>query len=144
MQPGKPGALLKPTLRTRFHIDYEWWERESSELRPYILTHLPPEKRDYFIQNEENRTIDFVDEETGEVTRLDELGQALKEAASDPEFFNAQTSLVDCIFRVFLVNGNKPLTPPELADVTGREASTILKTFGGVRVYKGIRPLPPE
>ncbi|MGB1288626.1 MAG: hypothetical protein ACPG7F_18980 [Aggregatilineales bacterium] len=143
MQATKPGALFKPTLSTRFHIDYAWWEEhESSGLRSYILTHLPPEKREYFVQNEENRVVDFIDADTGEVRRLDELGQAIQEAATDPDFFNMQTSLVDCIFRVFLSNNNQPLTPGELAEISGRDARTILKTFSGMRVYKGVRPLP--
>lgn len=141
MQPGKPSALLKPTLDTRFHIDYAWWERQKADLRSYMLTHLSPEKRDYFNENEEARTVDYIHPETGEVLRLDELGLAIQEAARDPEFLNPQTSLVDCIFRVFLINGNTPMTPRELADMTERDARTILRTFGGSRVYKGIRPV---
>jgi hypothetical protein len=61
-------------------------------------------------------------------------------AAEDPNFINPQTSLVDSIFRVFLANNNTPLSPRELAERTGRDANTILKTLGGMRIYKGIRP----
>ena len=32
-----------------------------------------------------------------------------------------------------------------LSEITGRDAKTILKTIGGMRVYRGIRPYqPPE
>jgi hypothetical protein len=142
--PGKPSRFVKPTLQTKFHIDYGWWERDRDELRPYMLTHLSTEKRDYFQQHEDNRVVDYIDPVTGEVQRLDELGLALKAAAQEPDFINPQTSLVDSVFRVFLSNGNKPLTPLELAEATGRDANTILKTLGGFKVYKGIRPYHPN
>ncbi|MCU0511148.1 MAG: hypothetical protein MUE40_01115 [Anaerolineae bacterium] len=146
MQPGKPNILLKPTLDTRFHIDYEWWQREQQpgDLRTYMLTHLPPDKRDYFQKQEQDRVLDYVHPQTGEVFRLDELGLAIQEAARQPDFINPQTSLVESIFRVFLANGNIPRTPRELAKDTGRDAMTILKTVGGIKVYKGIRPYQPE
>ncbi|MBZ0299201.1 MAG: hypothetical protein K8J31_05655 [Anaerolineae bacterium] len=48
------------------------------------------------------------------------------------------------MFRVFLANNNTPQTPRELGDKTGRNATTILKTFSGTRIYKGIRPYTPE
>jgi hypothetical protein len=144
MQPGRPSALIKPTQDTKFHIDYEWWQREGEDLRPYLLTHLPPEKRAYFLNKTEvDQILDYIHPETGEVFRLDELGLALQEAARSADFINAQTSLVDSVFRVFLANGNVPRTPRELAKDTGRDAATILKTLGGIKVYKGIRPYLP-
>lgn len=141
MKPSIPGIPLKPTLDTQFHIDYEWWDREDDDLRPYMLTHLPPEARQKFIDSDEDRVVDYVDPETGEVFQLDELGLALQEAAKSEDFINPQTSLVDSVFRVFLANGNLPRTPRELEEATGRDSQTILKTFGGIRVYRGIRPV---
>jgi hypothetical protein len=140
--PGKPSALIKPTLETRFHIDYEWWQRPTSEgdLRIYLLSHLPPEQRERIGQSEEGRIVDYIDPETGEVSRLDELRLAIQIAAQDPDFINEHTSLVDSVFRVFLRNNNTPLSPQELSELTGRSAETILKTFSGRRIYKGIRP----
>jgi hypothetical protein len=49
--------------------------------------------------------------------------------------------VVDSIFRVFLANGNQPLSARELERIIGRPASTILKTLSGGRIYKGIRPV---
>jgi len=141
MQPGKPSALVKPTLDTQFHIDYEWWERENNDLRSYMLTHLPPEMREKLENKAQLEVIDYVDPETGEVFQLDELGLAIQEAAKQDDFINLQTSLVDSVFRVFLANGNRPCSPTELAETTGRDARIILKTFGGIRVYRGIRPV---
>lgn len=143
MQPGKPkpSAKLKPTLDTKFHIDYDWWDKENNDLRSYMLTHLPSDLREKFADGNEEKVIDYIDPETGEVFQLDELGLAIQEAAKREDFINLQTSLVDSVFRVFLANGNTPRTPQELEEETGREAKTILKTFGGLRIYRGIRPI---
>jgi len=143
MQPGKPkpGALIKPTLDTQFQIDYDWWEREKNDLRAYMITHLPAEMREKFADSDEDAVVDYIDPDTGEVFQLDELGLAIQEAAKAEDFINPQTSLVDSVFRVFLANGNTPRTPKELEEDTGRDARTILKTFGGIRVYRGIRPI---
>jgi hypothetical protein len=133
--------LIKPTLETRFHIDYDWWDRSSEDQRTYLLSHLLPEQRDRLSQSSESRVVDYIDPETGAVTQLDELGLAIQLAADDPDFINPHTSLVDSVFRVFLATDNQPLSPRELADRTGRPASVILKTLSGPRVYKGIRPI---
>ena len=139
--PERPSSLIKPTLDTRFHIDYDWWDRSSEDQRTYLLSHLLPEQRDRLSQSSESRVVDYIDPETGAVTQLDELGLAIQLAADDPDFINPHTSLVDSVFRVFLATDNQPLSPRELAERTGRPASVILKTLSGPRVYKGIRPI---
>jgi hypothetical protein len=137
---GKPSALIKPTLDTRFYIDYTWWDRATEDLHTYLLSHLLPEQRDRLAQQSVTTEVDYINPETGEVSQLDDLQLAIQLAAEDPNFINPQTSLVDSIFRVFLSNGNQPLTPRELAQRTGRDATTILRTLSGGRIYKGIRP----
>jgi hypothetical protein len=138
----KLSALVKPTLDTTYHIDYSWWEHPDGEdLRTYLLSHLPPEQRERIMQSADNRVIDYIDPQTGEVTQLDELQLALQVAAREPDFINPHTSVVDSIFRVFLANGNQPLTPKDLGDYIGRSPVVILKTLSGGRVYKGIRPV---
>lgn len=144
MQSSKPGAIVKPTLDTLFHIDYAWWERSDEDLRQYLLTHLPPERREQFQLHDTGERIDYIDPDTAEVRQLDALELALQEAARQPDFINPQTSLIDSVFRVFLANGNRPCTPRQLAEITGRSAETILKTIGGLRVYKGLRPYIPS
>jgi hypothetical protein len=104
---------------------------------------LPSDKRDYFANNDSTKIVDYIHPDTGEVFRLDELGLAIQEAARQSDFINPQTSLIDSVFRVFLANGNLPRTPRELANDTGRSADVILKTLGGIKVYKGIRPYNP-
>lgn len=142
--PGIPGALAKAKLDTKFHIDYDWWDNPS-QLRLYLLSHIQDEeRRETLSQSEEGSIVDYVHPETGEVFRSDELELALRHAAQEPDFINPQASMVDNIFRAFLRNGNKPLTPRELESIVGKSATVILKTIGGTRVYKGIRPVSAE
>jgi hypothetical protein len=136
----KPSNLIKPTLDTKFHIDYDWWERSEDDLRTYLLSHLLPDQRVQLGQSHKERMVDYIDPETGEVFQLDELRLAIRLAAQDPDFINPQTSMVDSIFRVFMKNNNTPMSPRELAETTDRSAETILKTLSGGRIYKGIRP----
>lgn len=134
---------IKPGLNTPFHIEYSWWERESRELRVYLLSHLCAEHRAQFESIAETDTIDWVDSETAEVQKVDSLQHVLRaHCAQQPGYLEEHTSLVDAIFRVLLANGNAPLTPVELAERIGRKGQgrTILKTLAGARVYKGLRP----
>jgi len=138
--PGK-SSLVKPSLNTKFHIEYEWWERSSpDDLRVYLRSHLPDDQRERMSFVAENHIVDFVDPNTGEVLKMDELRLAIKLAAESPDFINQHISLVDSVFRVFLRNNNLPLSPKQLAELTGRSAETILKTLSGQRIYQGIRP----
>lgn len=141
--PGtKPSTLIKPTLETKYHIDYTWWERNTEEdLRTYRLSQLPVELRERLESSGEETGIDYIDPDTGEVRTLDRVGLAVQQAAQSPDFVGQHVSLVDAVFRVFLANGNQPLSASELADRTGRAANQILRTLSGARVYKGIRPV---
>lgn len=136
---------MKPTLDTRFHIDYEWWERESRELRVYLQSHLCPEHREIFEGQDWEEKIDWVDPDTGEVSRVDGLQHVLRvHCSQQPDYITSKTALVDAVFRVFLANGNRPLTPNELSQRIGRSAEMILRTLSGPTVYKGIRPCPGD
>jgi hypothetical protein len=64
----------------------------------------------------------------------------ISHCAKQEDFLTSNMALVDSVFRVFLANGNKPLTPEELGEILNRPPATILRTFSGLRVYKGIRP----
>ncbi len=132
---------IKPTLETKFHIDYSWWERAEQELRVYLLSHLSSEQRAFFTEHRETEETDWIDPVTAEVRKVDALQRALQDASQQPDFISPQTSLVDAVFRVFLANSNVPLTPVELGERTGRQPTTILRTLAGGTVYKGIRPI---
>jgi hypothetical protein len=139
--------LVKPTPQTKFHIDYAWWDRESRALHVYLQSHLCPEHQAALASYEGEDLVDSVDPETGEVQRVDSLQYALRNhCVRQPEFLTAHTSLVDAVFRVFLANGNQPLTPEELAERINRpgQGLMILRTLSGQRVYKGLRPYIPD
>jgi hypothetical protein len=48
--------------------------------------------------------------------------------------------LTDAVFRVFLSNGNEPLSARELAAKIRRPPERILRVLGHGIVYEGIRP----
>ena len=140
---GKRFSLVKPTLQTPFHIDFEWWSQHDRSWRIYLRGYLSPEDQESFSDSEEVELVDLVDEDTAEVHQVDGLQHLLiTRYARKEDFITETTSLIEAIFRLFLANGNSPLSPEELADRLGRPPRTILRTLSGPRVYKGMRPLP--
>jgi hypothetical protein len=134
---------VKPTLDTKFHIDYDWWERSDQDLQVNMIAQLLPEQRDYFAEHDAGEETDWVDPETAEVRRVDALRMALQQASRETDYYTPPTSLVNAVFRVFLTNNNVPLTPVELSQEISRPPMTILRTLSGQQVYKGIRPHIP-
>jgi hypothetical protein len=134
--------LIKPSLTTCFHIDYTWWQRNEREWRVYLLSHLCADHRAALESVADGTRIDWVDPNTAEVRSIDGIQHALISHCSlQPDYISPHTTLVDAVFRVFLANGNAPLTVNEIAERIRRPANTILKTLSGVRVYKGLRPV---
>jgi hypothetical protein len=134
-------SLVKPTTDTPFHIDFDWWSQHDSNWRVYLHDCLCTEHQAAFSNLEETDSVDWIDPVTAEVQSVDGLQHVLiTHCARQPEFLTINTSLVDAAFRVFLADGNAPLTPRELAERTGKSADTILRTLTGPMVYKGIRP----
>lgn len=141
--------MLSPTRYTCFHIDFDWWERHGREYRVYLRSHLCDEHQSDFGSEDDayDRMLDWVNLHTAQVSRIDHIEYTLRShCARQPEFLTKTTSMVDAVFRVFIANGNQPLTVSELATRIGREggARTVLLTLAGRRVYNGLRPLHPE
>jgi hypothetical protein len=134
-------ARVKPTLDSKFHIDYSWWDKEGRDLHAYLISHLLPEQAAAFSDTGSTDLVDWIDPDTAEVKRVDGLNLALQKAARDPRYITDHTTLVDAVFRVFLANGNKPLSPQDLGERLKRPPMTILKTLAGREVYKGLRPI---
>ena len=134
--------VIKPTTNTPFHIDYEWWIAEDRNLRAYLITHLPSDVRETYADLSSDTLIDWVDPDTGEVKPVDGLIMRIRALAEQGiEFITDQTSIVDAVFRTFLLNNNKPLSARELGQQLHRDATLILRTISGQRVYKGLRPI---
>jgi len=133
-------SLVKPGLQTRFHIDFDWWQSNENDWRVHLRGLLCAEHQAFF-SGGGLQTIDFVDPHTAEIQTMDGLQHViLTHCALQPGFVTAQTQLVEAIFRIFLANGNQPLSPTELSEKLNRPASTILLTISGPRVYRGLRP----
>lgn len=142
MSEPKRMSLVKPTLDTHFHIDFDWWQHNDRDWRVYLVGFLCHEHQPMFRDIEQEGKMDWIDPETAEVRQVDGLQHILiTHCAREPEFLSQQMPLVDMVFRLFLVNSNTPLTPVELGEQLGRDPRLILRTFSGMRVYKGIRPI---
>jgi hypothetical protein len=134
-------SLVKPTIHTRFHIDFNWWSQSDRDWRVYLRSYLCPEHQVSFANVDISEQVDWVDPETAEVQQVDGLQNILiTHCAKQHTFLGQQNTLVDSVFRIFLANGNMPLSPEELAGQLGRDANIILRTISGPRVYKGLRP----
>lgn len=140
-QPARRSSLLKPTAQTPFQIDFQWWKESERDWHVYLRSLLCPAHQESLAGLEEGQTIDWVDENTAEVRAVDGIQHALMSHCSkQADFVTRQTSLVEAVFRLFLVNGNQPMSAEELGARLGRPANTILSTLAGPRVYKGLRP----
>lgn len=138
-------SLLKPTARTPFHIDFDWWKQNENDWHVFLRSLLCTEHQEAFANTEEGEMIDWVDPQTAEVRQVDGIQHALmSHCALQPDFANARTALVEAVFRTFIVNGNTPMSAEELGKTLQRPADTILKTIAGPRVYRGLRPVDAQ
>lgn len=138
----KRRSLIKPKLNSPFNIDFDWWKNNDRDWRVYLRSFLCEEHQKMFENLDSDEVIDWIDPKTAEIKQVDGLQHVLiSHCAQDVEFVSQNMALVDSVFRIFLSNGNEPLTPEELGDILHRQPEMILRTFSGLRVYKGIRPV---
>ena len=138
---GKRTSLVKPSINTPFHIDFEWWQKSERVWHVYLRSLLCAEHQAAFADLEQGQTIDWVDPATAEVKPVEGVQNALMtHCVKQPDFLTQQTALVEAVFRLFLANGNMPMSSQDLSARLQRPAETILRTLAGPRVYKGIRP----
>lgn len=142
MVEGKRSSLVKPSLDTPFHIDFSWWRQNDREWSVYLRSLLGPDYEEKLAGIKEDKEFDWVDPQTAEVQRVDATQHLLiAHFSQDQDLFEAGTSLVEGIFRVFLKNGNNPLSAQQLGESLNRPPQTILQTLSGPRVYRGLRPV---
>jgi hypothetical protein len=136
-------SLIRPTLQTKFRIDFEWWSQNDRDWRVHLHGLLCPTHQKAFADAAEGLMVDWVDPETAEVKQVEGVQHVLiTHCAKEEGFITEHTAMVDAVFRLFLANGNVPLTPVELSTQLNRPAETILRTLTGGRVYRGVRPCP--
>jgi hypothetical protein len=136
-------SLVKPTLDTPYHIDFEWWSDHDREWRVYLRSLLSAEDQEKFAEiiNGDD-LIDWVDPETAEVHQVDGLQHVvITQAAQREDFLDEHTAMVEALFRLLLKSGNAPMTVVEMGEQLERDPKQILRMLSGVRVYRGIRPV---
>jgi hypothetical protein len=134
-------SLLKPTTKTPFHIDFDWWKKNERDWHVFLRSLLCHEHQETFTEVEEGGMIDWIDPKTAEVKAVDGVQHILmSHCALLPEFTDSHTAMVEAVFRVFLANGNVPMSADDLAKRLERPADIILRTISGPRVYRGLRP----
>lgn len=107
------------------------------------MEHACPECREKFEAEPEAKPVDWIDPETGQVFSIDSLWYDIHAHCSQTSsFLDENLALTAAVFRLFLANNNTPLTPVEMhQQLQKKDARTILRTIGGHKVYKGIRPV---
>lgn len=134
-------SLLKPSVKTPFHIDFDWWKQNERDWHVFLRSLLCAEHQEAFSNVEEGQMIDWIDERTAEVRPVDGVQHALmSHCALQANFTDEHTALVEAVFRIFLVNGNAPMSPEDISKRLNRPADTILRTLTGPRIYRGLRP----
>jgi hypothetical protein len=134
-------SLVKPTITTPFHIDFEWWKQHDNNWKVYLHSCLCKQHQEMFNDIDNDILIDIIDPVTAEIHQVDAIQQNLiNHCAQQPDFITDHTTLVDTVFRVFLANTNIAMSPNDLSQKIHRPPETILKTLAGPVVYKGIRP----
>jgi hypothetical protein len=136
-------SLVKPTLETPFHIDFNWWSQHDREWRVHLRSLLSSEDLERFADIIDGDVLlDWIDPETAEVQQVDGLQHVvITHTAQGESFLEKHTAIVEAIFRILLKNGNSPMTPAELGEILERDPKPILRTLSGARVYRGIRPI---
>ncbi|MGZ9166511.1 MAG: hypothetical protein ACXW4M_11305 [Anaerolineales bacterium] len=141
MVEAKRFSFVKPAVNTPFHVDFEWWKKNERDWHVYLRSLLCADHQEIFADVEEGGTIDWVDPATAEVKPVDGIQNALMtHCVRQPDFLTEQTALVEAVFRLFLTNGNIPMTSQDLGNRLNRQPETILRTLAGPRIYKGLRP----
>jgi hypothetical protein len=136
----KPFSLVRPTLHTHFHIDYDWWHKNDRDWRGHLYSVLCQQHKEMFSNQKEDAKVDWIDPRTAEVQRVDGIQHALITHCSRQEgFFAERITLVDAVFRLFLANGNTALSPIQMGEKLNRPPEIILRTLTGGRIYRGVR-----
>ncbi len=132
---------IKPTTKTKFHIDFNWWESLENNLRSSLIEHACPECREMVELDPTPKYMDWIDPETGQVFEIDQLWYLVRQKCSDDPYYISDTlPLIGAIFRLFIANNNTPLTPIEIHhQLAQKSPNVILKIIGGRQVYKGLR-----
>lgn len=126
---------------TRFQIDFDWFAQQGQDVAVLLARYLPPEHQTQ-LDAITTETLDFVDEQTGEVYTVPRAVQLVREhCANDPTFLHTGLPITEAVFRLLLLNANRPMSAAEIAACIGRKPSEVIARLGGRVVYNGIKPI---
>ncbi len=133
----------KPTIETKFHIDFGWWDKSGLDFRLHLRNQLCDECKTRFPNHRNTEMVDWIDPETAEVKRTDALWQCLRAScARKPNYINNTLPLTSAVFRLFLANNNQPLSPVEMHEMLPwKLPDVILRTLTAGETHLGIRPV---
>ena len=139
----KKNTFTRPTLNTLFHIDFDWWQENDQNWKSFLKGYLCSYHQKLFTDNGNDDMLgDSIDSDTGEIKKKDILIDIIEKHCSHQEGFLPENgTLTDSVFRLFLSNGNQPLTADQMSTLINRPAGTILKTLSSGRIYRGIKPI---
>ena len=70
-------SLLKPTTKSRFHIDFAWWEKNDRDWRVFLQSLLCAEHQITLADMAPDAQIDWIDPNTAEVRQVDGIRHVL-------------------------------------------------------------------
>jgi hypothetical protein len=133
--------LLRPTIETPFHVDWGWFESNHLSAESVIRRQLCEQHQREF-EGHDVEELDYVDSESGEVFRMDNLREAtLSHCQWERDYLTHDMPLMQAILRIFLANNNQPLTPVEIVGRLERhDPEAILRLLTASGVNYGIVP----
>lgn len=136
-------AWQRITLETKFQIDHSWWERQGRDFRLEVWEQLCEECRQSIPTHVGTTEVDWVDPITAEVKKTDALMQCLHDVcAQKPDFIHGGLPLTTAIFRVFLINNNRPMNALELHErLPWKSPDLILAALRRAQFEYGIFPV---
>ncbi len=132
--------IISDQLKTRWFIDLDWYQQNNRSLSASAKNYLCP------------KCAQRLDAETKEIP-VDALLAAIKDCCSrTPGFITERLPILESAFRLFLANGNQPLSLEELGQRlsewrggdTYRTSAEILPRLLSKDEYYGIREVTAE
>ncbi len=127
---------------TKFKIDRTWWEREGLNYRLFLWDQLCPECKEQIPTHVGTQEVDWIDPMTAEVRKTDAIFQCLESlCARKPDYIHSGLPLTTAIFRVLVLNQNRPMSAQELSEyIPWKSPELILAALRAAQYQLGIFP----
>lgn len=135
--------LARPTVNSYFHVDWDWFRRNKLGIKSLVHNQLCPQCLREFSEGVEVQDVDYIDPETGEVFKINNLWEAiLAHCQWQPNYLDNNMPLNQRILRVFLASNNEPMTVKALARELGLyDPNFLLRVLMASGVQNGVVPV---